>query len=131
MVAFDTPAEPLQLRRELEAKWVKRARRLLGKAVRKQKRSRDVKVALKEALRSNGQATAREIRAIVSEAVGFSLEEGERRIFFDRQLLKFTRCAPKRAPKRRPPVLALSGGKAMWSCLGLGWAGWGGQVCCN
>lgn len=95
-----------QLRQTLEKKWFRGARRRLKS--RRQAKSQSVKAAVNALLaRAHPHTAVHELRDSVAKLVGFQLNRGEPRFFFDRLLLKLTqRTLPPPSLKRRGIQLA-------------------------
>ena len=105
LVPFDPSVGP-----RLQEKWIRRARRRLRREDRKQVSHRVI-AALKKVLPTCIDTTVKDVRALVSSMTGIELDEGARRLFFDSQLLKLTRRAPTRKPKRCKPLFDLKVGR--------------------
>lgn len=105
LVSYGTTAEPVQLRRKLGKKWQKKWRRF-HKATQASRstrasRSKDLVQAMKETIKEHPYVTVGVAMQIVSKKTGIILtgpKYKERRLFFDRQLIKLT---PRRPTRKR------------------------------
>ena len=95
---------PPQLQNKLKTKWAARARRWLGKASRL-KMSAALILALKETLQEYPDYTVGQVRSVVGTRVGLDLDDGDKRLFFEAQLLKLTKRPAKRNRAARPKVI--------------------------
>ena len=101
LVAYGTTAEPVQLRHKLGKKWRKFHRATQASRSTRASRSKDLVQAMKEAINEHPSVTVEVVMQIVSKKTGIILTGAkyrERRLFFDRQLVKLTAC--RRTKKR-------------------------------
>ena len=95
LVAFDSAAAPLKLRKRLSKRWCKKWAKILKRQDRKQKLKR-VEDELRKALQEHQDtATLGELRAMVGHAVGVPLD-GKYRLGFDRALVNLTSAPLKK-----------------------------------
>ena len=94
LVALGSASDPWPLRHKLVKKWAKRGRKRL--------RRQGVKDTLLRALQELGKnVTVRELRCKVATEVGLSLESPQKKLFFDRLVIKYAGQRPRAAPQKR------------------------------
>ena len=103
LVAVEPASTSRCLRKRLGRLWRRGAKKLWQRTV-----SSRIKGALKRyTLKASGGCTLGQIRKEIASKVGMSLESGQARLFFHRQLMKHLMSMKRKRRRRQPPASVL------------------------